>query len=78
MPGPGVVPNERCCFSVYGTPLFKHHNSTNASQPVPCNNTLAVNLMARAWNLSTKIHTVTNIVAAKLVARKWAQNLPVH
>ena len=44
---------------------------------VPGNNTLAANLMARAWNSSTELHTVTTIGAAKSVARKWAQNLPV-
>ena len=53
-------------------------NSTNAAQPVPGNNTLAANLMAMAWNLSTELRTVTTIGAAKLVAQKWAQNLPVH
>ena len=53
-------------------------NSTNATQPVPGNNTLAANLMARAWNSSTELHTVTTLGAAKLVARKWAQNLPVQ
>ena len=52
-------------------------NSTNATQPVPGNNTLAANLMSRAWNSSTELHTVTTIGAAKSVARKWAQNLPV-
>ena len=52
-------------------------NSSNATQPVPGNNTLAANLMARAWNSSTELHTVTTIGAAKSVARKWAQNLPV-
>jgi hypothetical protein len=31
--------------------------------------------MARAWNSSTELHTVTTIGAAKSVARKWAQNL---
>ena len=34
--------------------------------------------MARAWNSSTELHTVTTIGAAKSVARKWAQNLLVH
>ena len=53
-------------------------NSSNATQPVPGNNTLAANLMARAWNSSTELHTVTTIGAAKSVARKWAQNLLVH
>jgi hypothetical protein len=53
-------------------------NSTNAIQPVPGNNTLAANLMARAWNLSTELRTVTmTIGAAKLVAWKLTQNLPV-
>ena len=52
-------------------------NSTYATQPVPGNNTLAANLMSRAWNSSTELHTVTTIGAAKSVARKWAQNLPV-
>ena len=47
-------------------------------QSVPGNNTLAANLMARAWNSSTELHTVTTIGAAKSVARKWAQNLPVY
>ena len=53
-------------------------NSANATQPVPGNNTLAANLMARAWNSSTELHTVTTVGAAKVIARKWAQNLPVH
>ena len=39
------------------------------------NNTLAANLMARAWNSSPELQTVTTIGAAKSVARKWAQNL---
>jgi hypothetical protein len=53
-------------------------NSTNATQPVPGNNTLAANLMARAWNSSTELHTVTTVGAAKVIARKWAQNLLVQ
>ena len=53
-------------------------NSANATQPVPGNNTLAANLMARAWNSSTELHTVTTLGAAKLIARKWAQNLLVQ
>ena len=53
-------------------------NSTYATQPVPGNNTLAANLMSRAWNSSTELHIVTTIGAAKLVAWKWAQNLPVY
>ena len=53
-------------------------NSAKATQPVPGNNTLAANLMARAWNLSTDLHSVTTVGVAKSVARKWAQNLPVH
>ena len=38
------------------------------------NNTLAANLMARAWNPSSELQAVT-IRAARSVARKWAQNL---
>ena len=37
--------------------------------------TLATNLMAKAWNSSTELQTVTTIEAAKSVARKWARNL---
>ena len=47
------------------------------TQPVPGNNTLAANLMARAWNSSTELRTVTTIGATKPVARKWARNLCV-
>ena len=50
-------------------------NCLKATQPVPGNNTLAANLMARAWNSSTELHNVTTIGAAKSVARKWAKNL---
>ena len=50
-------------------------NCVKATQPVPGNNTLAANLMARAWNSSPELQTVTTIGAAKSVARKWAQNL---
>ena len=48
-----------------------------ATQPVPGNNTLAANLMARAWNSSTELQTMTTIGAAKSVAWKWAHNLGV-
>ena len=37
--------------------------------------TLVANLMAKAWNSSTELQTVTTIGAAKSVARKWACNL---
>jgi hypothetical protein len=53
-------------------------NSLKATQPVPGNQTLAANLMARAWNSSTELQTVTTIGAAKTVARKWASNVLVH
>ena len=58
--------------------IMRHTNSKNATQPVPANNTLAANLMARAWNSSTELQNVTTIGAAKSVARKWAQDLLVH
>ena len=50
-------------------------NCGKATQPVPGNKTLAANLMARAWNSSTELRTVTTVGAAKTVARKWASNL---
>ena len=50
-------------------------NCLKATQPVPGNNTLAANLMARAWNSSTELHNVTTIGAAKSLARKWAKDL---
>ena len=50
-------------------------NCVKAIQPVPGNNTLAANLMARAWNSSSELQAVTTIGAARSVARKWAQNL---
>ena len=50
-------------------------NCVKATQPVPGNNTLAANLMARAWNSSSELQTATTIGAARSVARKWAQNL---
>ena len=53
-------------------------NSMNATQHVPGNSTLAANLMARAWNSSAELHTVTTVGAAKVIARKWAQNLLVQ
>ena len=42
------------------------------------NNTLAANLMARAWNFFTELQTMTTIVAAKSVVRKLAHNLLVY
>ena len=42
---------------------------------VPGNKTLAANLMARAWNSSIELQTVTTIGAARTVAQKWARNL---
>ena len=50
-------------------------NCMKAIQPVPGNNNLAANLMARAWNSSSDLKTVTTISTAKSVAWKWAQNL---
>ena len=50
-------------------------NCVKAIQPVPGNNTLAANLMARTWNSSSELQAVTTIGAARSVARKWAQNL---
>ena len=50
-------------------------NSNKATQRVPGNNTLAVNLMARAWNSATELQTATTLGAAKSAARKWACNL---
>ena len=52
-------------------------NSVNATQPVPGNNTLAANLMSRAWNSSTELHTVTTVGTVKLIAWKWATNLSI-
>ena len=55
-----------------------HRPSTRVTtQPVPGNNILAANLMAKAWNSATELQTVTMIGAAKSVARKWTPNLPV-
>ena len=50
-------------------------NCGKATQPVPGNKTLAANLMARAWNSSIELQTVTTIGAARTVAQKWARNL---
>ena len=50
-------------------------NSKKAVQEVPGNNTLTANLMARSWNFSIELQTVSKIGAAKSVARKWAHNL---
>ena len=50
-------------------------NYVKAVQPVPGNNTLAANLMARAWNSSSELQTATTIGAARTVAQKWARNL---
>ena len=50
-------------------------NYVKAIQPVPGNNTLAANLMARAWNSSSELQTATTIGAARTVAQKWARNL---
>ena len=50
-------------------------NCVKAIQPVPGNNTLAANLMARAWNSSSELQTATTIGAARTVAQKWARNL---
>ena len=46
-----------------------------STQTVPSNNTLAANLMAKAWNSLTELQTAATIGAAKLVVRKWAPNL---
>ena len=53
-------------------------NHVKAIQLVPGTNTLAANLMARAWNSNSELQTVRTIRAAKLVAQKWAQNLSMQ
>ena len=50
-------------------------NYVKAIQPVPGNNTLAANLMARAWNSSSELQTATTIPAARSVVQKWVRNL---
>ena len=40
-------------------------NWVKATQPVLGNNTLAANLMVRAWNYTTELQTLTTIGAAK-------------
>ena len=50
-------------------------NCVKAIQPVPGNNTLAANLMARAWNSSSELQTATTVGAARTIAQKWARNL---
>ena len=50
-------------------------NHLKAIQPVPGNNTLAINLTTRAWNSSSELQIATTIGAARSVVRKWAQNL---
>ena len=52
--------------SIIGT--TKSANGFKVIQPVLGNNTLAANLMGRAWNSSTEIKTVETIGAAKSVA----------
>ena len=47
-------------------------NAHKATQPVPGNKTLASNLIAKAWNDATELHTVDTLGAAKIVSRKWA------
>ena len=50
-------------------------NAHKATQPVPGNKTLASNLIAKAWNDATELHTVDTLGAAKIVSRKWASSL---
>ena len=50
-------------------------NCVKEIQPVPGNNTLAANLMARAWNSSSELQAATTIGTARTVAQKWARNL---
>ena len=49
-------------------------NHVKATQLVPGTNTLAANLMARAWKSSSELQSATTIGAARSVAQKWAQN----
>ena len=49
--------------------------SFKAFQRVPGNSTLAVNLMARAWNFAAEFQTATTLGTANSVAQKWAHNL---
>ena len=48
-----------------------------ARQPVPGNQTLAANLMARAWNESKSLQNSTSLNAAKLAASNWARSLKI-
>ena len=61
-----------CPYSIYFCP---DQTGCKAIQPVPGNNTLAANLMARAWNSSSELQTATTIEAARMIAQKRARNL---
>ena len=43
----------------------------------PCNDNLATDLMAKAWNSATQIQNVTTVGATKSAAQKWDHNLLV-
>ena len=52
----------------------RSENSQKATIPVPRNNLLAANRLARAWNESN-LHNSVTAGAAKVAASKWAQSL---
>ena len=52
-------------------------NSDSARLPVPVCNTLAANLLARAWNEIPKLQTSISLNAAKLAAKNWARSLKI-
>ena len=49
--------------------------SNNAKTPVPGYNTLAANLLARAWNEATDLQNASNLFTAKVASKKWARSL---
>ena len=58
--------------------LTRYTNNNIAAQSVPGNQTLAVNLMARAWNAANDLQTAATLEVAESVARIWACTSLIH
>ena len=55
--------------------MTRSASSNNAKIPVPGYNTLAANLLARAWNEATDLQKASTLYSAKAASQKWARSL---
>ena len=82
-----MVWKSKKCMDPLGSLLFPEKTPMNmalrssvcdkAKIPVPGYSTLAVNLMARAWNDAPNLQNASTLGAAKTAAKTWARSFKI-